>query len=118
MKPPVERLEISMEELEDILERAKTSPLTEEECAKLHKAFETLMYVTDLVGDKDTTIARLRKILFGASTEKIRNVLGGEGPKAASSGRDGRGGFRWKAACRSSRGGVRRKAQGTWPQRG
>ncbi len=84
MKPPVERLEISMEELEDILERAKTSPLTEEECAKLHKAFETLMYVTDLVGDKDTTIARLRKILFGASTEKIRNVLGGEGPKAAS----------------------------------
>jgi transposase len=85
MKRPVERLEISMEELEDILERAKTSPLTEEECAKLHKALETLMYVTDLVGDKDTTIARLRKILFGASTEKIRNVLGGKDPKAASS---------------------------------
>ena len=79
MNRPVERLEISMEELEDILERAKTGPLTEEECAKLHKAFETLMYVTDLVGDKDTTIARLRKILFGASTEKIRNVLGGPG---------------------------------------
>lgn len=85
MKRPVERLEISMGELEDILERAKTSPLTEEECAKLHKAFETLMYVTDLVGDKDTTIARLRKILFGASTEKIRNVLGGKDPNAASS---------------------------------
>ncbi len=85
MKRTVERLEISMGELEEILERAKTGPLTEEECAKLHKAFETLMYVTDLVGDKDTTIARLRKILFGASTEKIRNVLGGEGGKAASS---------------------------------
>jgi transposase len=84
MKRPVERLEISMGELEDILERAKTNPLTEEECAKLHKAFETLMYVTDLVGDKDTTIARLRKILFGASTEKIRNVLGGKDPNAAS----------------------------------
>jgi transposase len=85
MKRTVERLEISMGELEDILERAKTTPLTEEECAKLHKAFETLMYVTDLVGDKDTTIARLRKILFGASTEKIRNVLGGKDPNAASS---------------------------------
>lgn len=84
MKRTVERLEISMGELEDILERAKAGPLTEEECAKLHKAFETLMYVTDLVGDKDTTIARLRKILFGASTEKIRNVLGGEGPKVVS----------------------------------
>lgn len=85
MKRPVERVEITMKELEDILERAKTSPLTEEECAKLHKAFETLLYVTDLVGDKDTTIARLRKILFGASTEKICNVLGGEGAKAAGS---------------------------------
>jgi len=78
MKSPVERLEISMEELEGILERAKTNPLTEEECAKLHKALETLVYVTDLVGDKDITIARLRKILFGATTEKIRNVLGTE----------------------------------------
>ena len=85
MKRPVERLEISMEELEDILERAKTGPLTEEECAKLHKALETLLYVTDLLGNKDTTIARLRKILFGASTEKTRNVLGGQHPKAASS---------------------------------
>ncbi len=36
MKRPVERLEISMEELEQILERAKTSPLTEDECGKLH----------------------------------------------------------------------------------
>jgi transposase len=85
MKRPVERLEVSMQELEDILERAKTGPLTEEECAKLHKALETLVYVTDLVGDKDTTIARLRKILFDASTEKTRNVLGGEAPKTASS---------------------------------
>ncbi len=85
MKRTIERLEISMEELEEILERAKAGPLTEEECVKLHKAFETLMYVTDLVGDKDTTIARLRKILFGASTEKIRNVLGDEGVKDVSS---------------------------------
>ncbi len=85
MKRTVERLEISMAELEDIVERAKTGPLTEEECAKLHKALETLVYVTDLVGDKDTTIARLRKILFGASTEKIGNVLGDDGPKDASS---------------------------------
>ena len=41
------------------------------------------MYVTDLLGDKDTTIARLRKILFGASTEKMRNVLGSNVPKTA-----------------------------------
>jgi transposase len=70
-----------MEDLEGILERAKTTPLTDEECAKLREALETLMYLTDLVGDKDTTISRLRKILFGASTEKIRNILAKEAGK-------------------------------------
>jgi transposase len=79
---PMQRVETPMEELEDILERAKTSPLSDEECAKLRKALETLLYLTDLVGDKDTTIAKLRKILFGASTEKMRNLLGKEIPKA------------------------------------
>jgi transposase len=78
---PMQRLEVSMEELEDILERAQTAPLTDEECAKLRKALETLLYLTDLVGDKDTTIAKLRKILFGASTEKMRNLLGKEIPR-------------------------------------
>ncbi len=84
MKRPIERVELNMKELEDILERAKTSPLTEEDCAKLRKALETLLYLTDLVGDKDTTISRLRKILFGASTEKIRNVLGTESARTDS----------------------------------
>ena len=82
MKRPIERVEISMQELEEILERAKTSPLTEEDCVKLRKVFETLEYLTNLVGDKDTTISKLRKILFGASTEKIRNILGIEGAKS------------------------------------
>ena len=76
MKRPTKRVEINVQELEEILERAKTSPLTEEDCAKLRKVFETLEYLTNLVGDKDTTISKLRKILFGASTEKIRNILG------------------------------------------
>jgi transposase len=83
MKQPIERMEISMEELENIIERSKTGPLTDDERAKLHRALETLVYVTDLVGDKDTTIARLRKILFGASTEKTRNILGAEGASNA-----------------------------------
>jgi transposase len=77
----VKRVEVCMEDLEGILERAKTTPLTEEECAKLHEALETLMYLTDLVGNKDTTISRLRKILFGASTEKTRNILAKESGK-------------------------------------
>lgn len=84
MKRPIERVEVSMQELEEILERAKTSPLTEADCAKLHKAFETLEYLTNMVGDKDTTISKLRKLLFGASTEKIRNLLGRNAAMAGS----------------------------------
>ncbi len=38
MKPPIERVEISMKELEEIVERAKTSALSVEDCAKLWKA--------------------------------------------------------------------------------
>jgi len=84
MKRPIERVEISMKELEEIVERAKTSPLSEEDCAKLWKALETLEYLTNLVGDKDTTLSKLRKILFGPGTEKIRNILGIEGAKTGS----------------------------------
>ena len=108
---PIERLEVSMDELEDILERAKTTPLTEEECAKLRKALETLMYLTDLVGDKDTTIARLRKILFGASTEKIRNILGDQGATQASSA------GRWARKRSPKIQPSEEKHQRAWPQR-
>ncbi len=79
MMRPMKRLEVSMDELESIIERAKTTTLTEEECDKLRKAFETLAYLTDLVGEKNTTINKLRKILFGAGTEKIRNILANQG---------------------------------------
>ena len=84
MMRPIKRVEVSMAELDDILERAQRGPLADEDCAKLRKAMETLVYLTDLVGDKDTTIGRLRRILFGESTEKIRNILGKEGGQAGS----------------------------------
>ena len=35
---------------------------------KLTAALQTLAYLTDLVGDKDTTIHRLQQIIFGATT--------------------------------------------------
>jgi hypothetical protein len=43
-----------------------------------------LLYLTDLVDDKDTTITRFRKNLFEAITEKIRNVLRTESAKTGS----------------------------------
>ena len=47
-------------------------------------------YLSELVGDKNTTIARLRKLLFGAKTEKTAAVVGRR--KRSVSARHGAGG--------------------------
>lgn len=70
------RIDLDMKELEELLDSAKERPLSEDEHKKLKAALETLGYLTDMLGNKDTTIHRLRQIIFGASTEKTRNVVG------------------------------------------
>jgi transposase len=75
MMRPIERVDMNQEELEALLERARTGPLSEEDCAKLKGVIETLSYLTDLLEDRKTTIQKLRQILFGASTEKTSNLV-------------------------------------------
>src|SRR5438876_3601221 len=74
-KKAIPRIEVPMEELEKVLERARKEPLDEEGYAKLKASLETLGYLVQLVENKDTTIHRLRQILFGSSTEKTSRVL-------------------------------------------
>jgi len=61
-------------ELEGILQRAEAE-LTPEDYELLKALVESYAYVTNLVEDKRTTIARLRKLLFGSASEKISDVL-------------------------------------------
>ena len=75
MRPDKRRIDLNMNELETILEQARAS-LSEDAYNKLKAAVETLEYLTDLIGDKETTIRHLRNIIFGASTEKSSSVLG------------------------------------------
>jgi len=49
--------------------------LSAEEYRELEALIETLLYVADIVTRKTTSIARLRALLFGACTEKPREVL-------------------------------------------
>jgi hypothetical protein len=74
MMPAIRRVSINMNELEEYLERAR-AVLGEDGYEKLKAALETLQFLTGLIEDKDTTINRLRQIIFGASTEKTSNVL-------------------------------------------
>ena len=82
-KPP-QRRELRMDELTGIVERAKAS-LTEEDHATLVAAVETLAFLTQELEAKGTTLDRLRKMLFGARTEKSSDVLG-EGSAAEGAG--------------------------------
>jgi len=82
MRTDIKRIDVDRKELEQIVERARTGSLDEEDIRKLKAALETLGLLTELLGDKDTTINRLRKILFGSGTEKLSQVLG-SAPAAA-----------------------------------
>lgn len=72
MKPAIES--VDAQDLETILEHARAA-LSAEEYTRLKAACATLVYLTQLVENKSTTIARLRQILFGASTEKTAEVF-------------------------------------------
>jgi hypothetical protein len=74
MKPAIEHIDISRDELEQLLNRAREA-LPEEDYRKLKAAVDALSYLTELVADKDTTIRDLRQLLLPGTTEKTREVL-------------------------------------------
>lgn len=67
--------EVSIDQLKAIIERAATGPLDEQDRQLLLSVSETLCYVTDQLDKKSISIARLRKLLFGASTETLKNLV-------------------------------------------
>jgi len=73
--PGAPRLDLSIEELEALLEQARQEPLREDGYQELLAAIRTLHYVTELLEKKETTLARLRELLCPASTEKTDKVL-------------------------------------------
>lgn len=74
-KPTI--IELDMDKLEDTLRRAETNELTEDDCATLRTLFKSYVHLMELLQNKNTSIDRLRKMLFGASTEKIAAVIDG-----------------------------------------
>ena len=56
MPPATSPLELNRQELEQILERALTAPLAEDDYQKLHAVLDTLAYMTQLLENKNTTL--------------------------------------------------------------
>jgi len=80
----IHRREVELKDLEAILERARAI-LSAEDHEKLKAAVETLAFLTRELESKGTSIDRLRRMLFGPSTEKMHRVADhdGEQSKAA-----------------------------------
>lgn len=69
-------VELDMGELEEILRRIEAKELRADDYDKIRALIESYVSLFLAVGDKNTTIRRLRQMLFGAKTEKTSTVLG------------------------------------------
>jgi len=71
----VERREMAFDELQAIVDRARAGAVSAAEHEQLAAAVATLALVTQELEAKGASIARLRKLLFGASTEKTGKIF-------------------------------------------
>ena len=87
MASPIPHIDVPFAELTRLVERTQHAPLTEPEYTTLKAAIDTLGYVAQLLAQHGTTLARLRRLLCGTTTEKTDAVLeraGLETPPAAA----------------------------------
>lgn len=68
-------IDVSNAQLEGVLHRVEQS-LDEKDVELIRAVFQSYLYVTDLVEDKNTSLRRLRQLLFGVRTEKTDAVVG------------------------------------------
>ena len=74
-KPTI--IELDIDKLEEILRHVEAKELHADDYETIRTVIESYVGLFSLVGDKSATIARLRKMLFGAKTEKTAAVIGG-----------------------------------------
>lgn len=70
-----ERIEISREELDELLKRVESGTLLESDYKTIKAMADTISLLSNAVDEKSTAIKRLLKLIFGGSTEKTASVL-------------------------------------------
>src|SRR4051812_47534519 len=90
-KDPAPALEFPVEELMAIVEQARTGAISADQYTKLKAVIQTFALLKDELRSKKTSIQRLKRMLFGSSTEKTREVLGDAATdqEAAATGQSG-----------------------------
>ena len=79
-----EQIDVSIQELEQLVEQTGSGPLPPEGQQKLWAAVQTLRTLGELLAEHNTTIGELRELLLGQrTTEKTKKVLGNSRPDTA-----------------------------------
>ncbi len=73
-KPTI--IELDMDKVEEILRRVEAKELQADDYGAIKALAQSYVHLTELLKDKNTSLSRLRKMLFGAKTEKTAAVLG------------------------------------------
>jgi len=74
MTDDIERVELSMDEIESILERIRGAIL-EKDYQRIEQVFNSYLHVLRFAEEEGATIRELRRLLFGPKSEKLRTVL-------------------------------------------
>ncbi len=74
MKGP-ERIDLKLEEMDALLERVKSGSLQEGDYGIIKAMAETIHILSQAMDEKATSIRRLLRMLFGAGTEKSKNMF-------------------------------------------
>jgi transposase len=83
--------ELAMDKLEAMVRRAEARRFTDEDYETAKTVLQSYVHLVALLKDEKTKIHRLRKMLFGASTEKIEHLLGSRAEESAPSSAAGEG---------------------------
>src|ERR1041385_9021923 len=67
--------ELPMTDVEQLIARAQSGPLSEADCRLIRSMMETLLYLSDLAEDNRTTLRQLRELLRRCTSDKTRDVL-------------------------------------------
>ncbi len=69
------RIEMSSKEIDALTKRLENHALTEDDYEKLRVILDTFIYLGHAIDNKNVSIKKLLKMIFGSSTESTKNLL-------------------------------------------
>lgn len=87
-RPVKKKIELNMDQLEELLKRAESGSLQEDDVELIRGMAECIALLSQAVDDKASSVKKLLRMVFGAKTEKKDNVLNDTDKNGTSKGDD------------------------------